>query len=252
MSAYSSYDAYSMLGPTQSMQPQMSGGQWPNQLTGPSGQLPATMAARPPVAQTPESKSVPLAPVPAGPSTWQDISEYEEVKDWIYLIVGVLIVEVFVIFLTRFYPDLLGKSLNIWYNRFKLSAVLADVLIILIGFGIARYVYSEWIYPTKDWNPVYFTGTAVGVQIVHDILFYFGVIRPLPQGSNAMMDVFKAYAESGGAKIIAADSAMMIGSSVLAMLLKAAQPHVVVAVTLVTAYILPYILETRNEFSNIV
>lgn len=250
--AYATYDAFGLGEPMQTNQAQMSGGAWPNQLTGPNGQMPANVAARPPVAQSQESKAVPLQPVPSGPSTWKDISEYEEIQDWFYIIVAVLIVEVFVIFLTRFYPDLLGKTLNIWYNRFKLSAVLADVLIILIGFAIARYVYSEYVYPTKDWNPLYFTGTAVGVQLIHDLLFYFGVIKTIPTGNNAMMDVFKTYAESGGAKILAADSAMMIGSSVLAMLLKAAQPHVVVATALVTAYILPYILETRNEFSSIV
>lgn len=250
--AYATYDAFGLGEPMQTSQPQISGGAWPNQLTGPGGQMPSNVAARPPVSQSPESKAVPLQPVPSGPSTWKDISEYEEIQDWFYIIVAVLIVEVFVIFLTRFYPDLLGKSLNIWYNRFKLSAVLADVLIILIGFAIARYVYSEYVYPTKDWNPLYFTGTAVGVQLIHDILFYFGVIKTIPTGNNAMMDVFKTYSESGGAKILAADSAMMIGSSVLAMLLKAAQPHVVVSTALVTAYILPYILETRNEFSSIV
>lgn len=250
--SYATYDGYGMTQPMQSTQPQMSGGVWPNHLTGPNGQMPPNVAARPPVAQNPESKAVPLQQQPAGPSKWKDISEYEEVLDWVYIVVAVLMVEVFVIFLTRFYPDLLGKTLNIWYNRFKLSAVLADVLIILIGFGISRYVYTEYVYPTKDWDPVYFTGTAVGVQVLHDLLFYFGVIRQVPTGHNGMIDVFKTYAESGGAKIIAADSAMMIGSSVISMLLKAAQPHVVVATALVTAYALPYILETRNEFSNIV
>jgi UPF0716 family protein affecting phage T7 exclusion len=67
-----------------------------------------------------------------------------------------------------------------------------------------------------------------------------------------MMDVFKDYAESGGAKILAADSMMMIGSSIAAMLLKAAPGFVTVFVGLIGAYIVPYILETRNQYSNIV
>ena len=143
------------------------------------------------------------------------------------------------------------KQVNIWYNRFKLSAVLADILIILVGFGISRYVYSEWIYPKYDWSPVYFTLTTVAVQLVHDILFYVGIIRPMAAGQNAMIDVMKEYAASGGYKILGADSLMMIGSSVIAMLLKAAPAHVVASVGLLSAYVIPYVLESRNNFSNI-
>jgi hypothetical protein len=245
-----------MYEPMDSMQPDI-GNIHPSMLAsgmarGPQqlpGSMPHQLAARPPVANQETT-----VPVPSGPpkkSKWEDVSDYDEVWDWAYIIIAVLIVEVFVIGITRFFPDLLGKNLNIWYNRFKLSAVLADVLIIVIGFGIARYVYSSYVWPTYDWNPTYFTGTAVLVQILHDVLFYFGVIRPLPYGQNAMMDVFKDYAESGGAKIIAADSAMMVGSSVISMLLKSLSPHVVISVGLVTAYVLPYILETRNQFSTI-
>lgn len=223
------------------------GGMGPQQLP---GTMPHQLAAKPP---NPSQETNVKVPQQAPQKTkWQDISDSENHLDWIYIIIAVVLVEVFVITLTRFFPDVFGKNLNIWYNRFKLSAVIADVVIILIGFWIARYVYSEWVWPTHDWNPAYFTGTTVVVQLLHDLLFYFGVIRPIPQGSNAMMDVFKDYAEGGGAKILAADSMMMIGSSVGAMLLKAAPGYITVFAGLIGAYIVPYILETRNQYSNIV
>jgi uncharacterized membrane protein YidH (DUF202 family) len=215
------------------------------------GQMPHQMEA-PPKQYAQQTQNVPV-PQPSAapqPSTWADISEYEEIQDWAYIVVAVVCIEVIVLFLVRFFPDTFGKVLNVWYNRFKLSAVIADIVIILIGFAITRYVYTEWIYPTKDWNPSYFTGTLVGVQVIHDILFYLGVIRPVPQGQNAMMDVFKEYSE-GGAKIIAGDSAMMIGSSVLAMVLKSAAPHLVIATALLATYAIPFVLETRNNFSGI-
>jgi hypothetical protein len=246
-----------MYEPVDSMQP-MASGMHPAMMSQGMGmgqqQLPSTMpnqlAARPPVQNQETNVKVPQqAPVK---TTWEDISDSENHLDWIYIIIGVLLIEVAVIALARFFPDVFGKNLNIWYNRFKLSAVISDVVIILLGFWIARYVYSEWVWPTHDWNPAYFTGTTVVVQLVHDLLFYFGVIRPIPQGSNAMMDVFKDYAESGGAKILAADSMMMIGSSVAAMALKAAPGFVTVFAGLIGLYIVPYILETRNQYSNIV
>lgn len=223
---------------------------------GETQQLPSTMphqlAARPPVqGASKTSVKVPAKPAPE-PTKLEDISEDENLWDWAYIVIAVLIVEVVVITLTRFFPDFFGKSLNIWYNRFKLSAVLADVLILLIGFAIARYVYTEYLYEKYDWNPLYFTGTTVVVQVIHDILFYLGIIRQVPQGQNAMMDVFKEYAQSGGAKIIAADSAMIASSSVLAMLLKGMSGNAFAFIGLLAMYTVPYILETRNNFSNIV
>ena len=189
--------------------------------------------------------------VPKAVEKWQDISEYENVYDWLFITIAVIVVEVIVICLVRFCPELFGKSLNVWYNRFKLSAVLADILIIMIGFGISRYIYSEFVYPTYDWNPIYFTGVTVFTQLIHDILFYVGIIRPMPYGQNAMIDVFKEYAEAGGYKILGADSLMVIGSSIGAMLLKSAPLHITVSIGLLSAYVVPYILETKNSFSNI-
>ena len=245
--------------PMSSMQPMATGmhpsslsqgmGMGPQQL---QGTMPHQLAAKPPNPSQETNVKVPQQPSGTGKTKWEDISDYQDHLDWIYIIIGVLLVEVAVIALGRFFPDVFGKNLNIWYNRFKLSAVIADVVIILIGFWIARYVYSEYIWPTHDWNPAYFTGTTVVVQLAHDLLFYLGVIRPIPQGSNAMMDVFKDYAEGGGAKILAADSMMMIGSSIGAMLLKAAPGYITVFAGLIGLYIVPYILETRNQYSNIV
>jgi len=214
--------------------------------------MPHMMAARPPVPNKPGQNNVKIPKPPQKkPMKWEDISEYQNIYDWVYIVVAVLIVETIVICLVRYFPDVFGKALNVWYNRFKLSAVLADVLIILIGFGISRYAYTEFIYPTYDWNPLYFGITTVITQLIHDVGFYFGVIRPIPQGQNAMMDVFKDYSNEVGGKILFGDSMMVIGSTILAMILKGSQPHVVASVALITAYVIPYILEKRNNYSNI-
>jgi hypothetical protein len=196
-----------------------------------------------------ESKNVPVPAGKAEKTKWADISDYHEISDWVYILVGALVVECLIIGLTRSFPTFFGKYLNLWYSRFKLSAVVADVLIVLIGFGIARYLYTEYIYPNNDWNPAYFTGSAVGVQVIHDFLFYFGIIKPIPQAKNGMMDVMKSYGDEMGAKAIGGDSAIMVLSSVAAMLLKGSSANIVIAVALASAYAIPYFLETKNEYS---
>lgn len=175
-----------------------------------------------------------------------DISVVSEVSDWWFILLGILIIDVIVILLARHFPAVLGRNLNIWYDRFGLEAVIADVLIIAVGFAIARYLYTKFFAPYMDWNPLYFIGLLLVVQLIHDILFYVGVILPIPRGLNEMMDVFKDYSKAGG-KILAGDAAMMVGSAILAMLLKSSPPDVAVSVGLLTVYALPYTLYTKWE-----
>jgi len=185
------------------------------------------------------------------PSKWADISEYEEINDWVYIFIGILVTELILLFLVRLFPEFFCKFINIWYNRFKLSAVIADIFIIALGIGISRYVYTEFIYPKHDWSPLYFTGTSVFIQILHDLLFYIGVIQQVPKGTNAMIDVMKEYASSGGFKVILADSALMISSVTLAMIFKGMESHAVAFIGILSLYAIPYILETRNDYSTL-
>jgi hypothetical protein len=185
-----------------------------------------------------------------GPSQ-PDIGNYKQVYDILYIIVAVLIVDVAVIFLTRYSPEMFGASLNKWYDIFGLNAVIADVGIIVIGFIIARYVYTGYIkekFAGGKWCPYKFVGTLVGVQLVHDLLFYYGVINQVPRGHNSMIDVFKDYS-TGGPKILAGDAAMMVASAGIAMLLKAQPMHIVASTAALVTYTLPYILYTKNQYS---
>jgi len=177
-----------------------------------------------------------------------DIGDYQRVSDLVYIFVAVLLVDVLVIFACRYAPEIFGSVVNKWYDLFGLNAVIADVMIIMIGFMVARHVWGLWFknkYSAGKWSPMKFTGLVVAVQLIHDLLFYYGVILPIPRGHNAMMDVFKDYAASGGWKILGADAAMMVGSAGLAMLFKSLPGHMVASVFALTSYALPYILYTK-------
>ena len=204
--------------------------------------------------------TAPPAPTPTPPGQgqgqpksrgWADISEYEEINDWVYIFIGILVTELIVLFAVRLFPEVFGKYLNIWYNRFKLSAVIADIFIIALGIGVTRYVYTEFIYPKHDWNPLYFTATSVFVQVLHDLLFYLGVIQQVPKGHNAMIDVFKEYASVGGTRALLGDSALMISSVGLAMIFKGMEAHMTAFIGILALYAIPYILETRNDYSTL-
>jgi len=176
-----------------------------------------------------------------------DISNFREVSDLYYIFFGILTVDVVVLFLTRYYK-VGGKYLNEWYDQYGFLAVLADVLIIFIGFLIARYIYTAYFYERFQWNPVYFIILLCVVQLIHDILFYLGVIKPLPTGHNEMIDTFKRYADDLGVKVLGADAMLMIGSALAAMLFKYVPLHVFVSISSLISYALPYILYTRNPY----
>jgi hypothetical protein len=71
------------------------------------------------------------------------------------------------------------------------------------------------------------------------------VIKPIPAGHNAMMDVFKVYAESGQGRVVVADSAMMAGSALIASALLAAPAPATAFIGILAAYAVPYILTTN-------
>lgn len=251
---YEPVDSVSSMGsmkelPGQMQMPQM---QHKNEhVAQPMQQMPHQMPAQKKTNNSPMNVAVPVPVQAKAKGTWEDISDIYDAGDWSYILVAAVVVEVVVIAITRFFPSFSGKYLNLWYSRFKLSAILADILSVLIGFGLAKYFYTEFIYPKNDWNPLYFTGTAVVIQIIHDILFYFGVIQQVPEGKNGILDVMRPYGEAGGAKLVLGDSVIMAGTSVASMLLKASSPHIVILIGLVAAYSIPYLLEAKNEFSGL-
>lgn len=129
-------------------------------------------------------------------------------------------------------------ALDVWYQQFGIVAVISDCLVIVIGILIAQFI-------SPNASVTGLALTSVAVQLVHDVLFYLGVILPLPKGHNKVIDLFKRYSKEGGFGILAADSAM-IGSTVfLADYLKQFNDKSVALVGLVGAYALTYGIYTN-------
>jgi hypothetical protein len=98
-------------------------------------------------------------------------------------------------------------ALTLWYDKFGLAAVAADVLSLFLGVLLATFLFPGAM-------GVQLVMAAVFVQMLHDIFFYVVVIQGVPQGQNDMIDVFKSYASEGSWKILVADG-LMISSVVL-------------------------------------
>ena len=102
-------------------------------------------------------------------------------------------------------------ALTLWYDKFGLAAVAADVLSLFLGVLLATFLFPGAV-------GLQLVMGAIFVQMVHDIFFYLVVIQGLPQGQNSMIDVFKSYASEGSWKILVADALMITSVVALARL----------------------------------
>ena len=168
---------------------------------------------------------------------FKNIANFNNINDYLPLFNAVLITDLFVIFLLNI-RAIKSQVLRQWYSKYNLSAVIADVLIILIGLIITRAIYY---YVFDSFSIIKFTILAVIVQITHDILFYV-FFNNIPRGVNKMIDTFKDYANEVSYKAILADSGMMIMSCLIASYLVNKNTNTNIIVLISFIYLLPYLL----------
>lgn len=168
---------------------------------------------------------------------FNNIANFSKTSDYLPLFNGVLITDLFVIFLLNL-NIIKSVVLREWYNLYNLSAIIADVLIIFIGLIITRAIYY---YVFDNFSIIKFTSLAVVVQIIHDILFYF-MFKAVPRGVNRMLDTFKDYAKDVSYKAIVADSGMMIMASLLGSYFAGETLNFNIIVLVLSMYIMPYLL----------
>ena len=100
---------------------------------------------------------------------FKNIARFGNTGDYLPLFNGVLFTDLAVIALLNA-GSINSRVLRKWYTDYNLSAVIADVLIILIGLIIVRAVYYHVFAEFSIWK---FILLAVAVQFTHDMLFYF-------------------------------------------------------------------------------
>ena len=168
---------------------------------------------------------------------FNNIANFNNVSDYLPLFTAVLITDLFVILLLNT-GIIKSLVLNKWYSQYNLSAVIAYVLIILIGLIITRAIYY---YIFDEFSIIKFICVAVIVQIIHDILFYI-LFSNIPRGVNKMLDTFKDYANEVSYKAILADSGMIIMACLIASYLVNKTLNTNLIILIISVYLLPYLL----------
>jgi len=170
---------------------------------------------------------------------FKDISNFSNVNDYLPILNGSITADLTIIFLL-YHGVFKSYYLKKWYKKYQLSAVIADVLILVIGIILARFFY-KFVFPLQGFSIWKFTGLAVIIQIIHDILFYL-FFRSIPTGYNAMLDFFKAYAREVGAGAILGDSFMMIIACLFSSYFATYSLNSNLIILIVSLYLFPYMI----------
>lgn len=169
---------------------------------------------------------------------FKDISNFKNTSDYLAILNGSLIADVIIILMV-FFGFFKSKFLKEWYLKLNFFAVVADVLILVIGAILTRYFYPMIF---KEWSIVKFTGLFVIIQVIHDILFYLFFDKIVPRGSNVVFDMFKDYAKEVGGGAILGDSFMVVMTALLSSLLASQSLNTNIIILILASYILPYVI----------
>ena len=102
-----------------------------------------------------------------------------------------LLVDLAIIFIAMSGLIYTGKTLKLWYKKYRLSAVIADMFSIILGMILLRYIVYKLNIKV---NLFQFILLGIGLCVIHDILFYL-FFKSIPRGSNHMLDFFKDYSQ---------------------------------------------------------
>lgn len=145
---------------------------------------------------------------------------------------GILITDLVIILLTLagFFTS---KYLTDYYKTYGITAILLDVLIIAVGFVIARVVYPMIF---QQWSVWKFIILLLVIQIIHDSLFYL-FIKSVSTGKHPLIDMLKRYAEEVRGGAILGDSFMMVMSGLLAYWLTSQDMNTNIATVIIAGYV---------------
>lgn len=166
-----------------------------------------------------------------------NVSNFYNINDYLPILNGAIITDLGVILLVIL-GYIKSKTLKEWYNKYGLSGILADVLSIVIGIIITRFIYP---YIFSDYSIVKFIIVAVSVQLVHDLMFA-AFFQTVPRNQSAILDTFKDYANELGPIILVADASMIISTIILSSYMASYSNNTNIIILIICLYLVPYFL----------
>ena len=181
-------------------------------------------------------------------SKYTDLTPLINVKDkfeYVPILTAIIVADLLIVWIT--FSKVLGdgKAWQIstkWYKKYRLSAMMADILIGVIYLLIARQVVD---YMNMDINLFGFGVLAVIIQIICDLLFYV-VFTIIPKNHNHMLDLFKDWAAYAKLDALWGDSILVLLAVVLSSYLNTLSFDTNMYMLIFSMYLIPYIIYMKD------
>ena len=169
-------------------------------------------------------------------------TDYNNKFEYIPILTANIYADLFIIFVafSKIYFNI--KSLEGWYKKYRLSAMIADILIGVLYMLLGRYVvYKSGV----EIGLTAFAAICVFIQIIFDFLFYmfFSII---PKGSNNMLDFFKVYSKEAGTGALLGDSFLVLMAVILSAFLNQASYDTNIVLLITSIYLTPYFIYMKD------
>ena len=134
------------------------------------------------------------------------------------------------------------QILTNWYKKYRLSAMIADILIGVLYLLLARYLAFRFKLKV---NLFTFAVFAVAIQLVLDFLFYL-LFSAIPKKQNDMLDMFKEWGRYAGLDALWGDSILVIVGVVVSAFLNKQSFDFNLVSLIFSCYLIPYIIYKKN------
>ena len=177
----------------------------------------------------------------------QPLTNMKNKFEYIPIITSNIFADLIIIYLSFTY--LIGSKnskswiiLENWYKKYRLSAMIADILIGVLYLIIARYI--AFISKIK-FDLFTFSILAVCVQLVFDFLFYL-LFTIIPKGENNMLDLFKEWAKYAKLDALWGDSILVIIGVIISALLNNLSFDQNIFILILSIYLIPYFIYMKD------
>jgi hypothetical protein len=167
---------------------------------------------------------------------------YKNKFEYVPIITANIYADLFIVFLTFSKIFYSIPSLEGWYKKYRLSAMIADILIGVLYILLGRYLVFKM---GLNVGLTSFAVLCVGIQIFFDFLFYI-IFTIIPRGSNDMLDYFKGYSKEVGDGALSGDSILVIFAVVLSAILNAQSYDTNIVCLILSIYLAPYFVYMKN------
>ena len=169
-------------------------------------------------------------------------TDFKDKFEYIPIITANIYADLFIIFVT--FSRIYYKSLTLegWYKKYRLSAMIADILI-----GVLYILLGRYLVYTQDLKVglTAFAFLCVVIQVIFDYLFYL-LFTIMPLGTNNMLDFFKGYAKEVGINALFGDSILVVFAVILSALLNTRSFDTNIVFLILSIYLTPYFIYTKD------